>query len=90
MELSFYPILAFEESKLSPNLGYLFRRQWLDPCESVVSILWKFARMNRLPGTQGHHFHIQAAGLFERGQQMGKQPGLLGGGGGRHHDGLRR
>jgi hypothetical protein len=50
MELSFYPILAFEESKLSPNLGYLFRRQWLDPCESVVSILWKFARMNRLPG----------------------------------------
>ena len=50
MPLAFYPILAFEEDKLSPNLGYLFRRQWLDPCESVVSILWKFARMNRLPG----------------------------------------
>lgn len=50
MATSFYPILTFEESKLSPNLGYLFKRQWIDPCESVVSILWKFARMNRLPG----------------------------------------
>lgn len=50
MSLAFYPILTFEDNKLSPNMGYVFKRQWLDPCESVVSILWKFARMNRLPG----------------------------------------
>lgn len=50
MSLAFYPILTFEDHKLSPNMGYVFKRQWLDPCESVVSILWKFARMNRLPG----------------------------------------
>lgn len=50
MSTSFYPILTFEEYKLSPSLGYFFKRQWLDPCESVVSILWKFAHMNRLPG----------------------------------------
>ena len=47
---SFFPILTFDEGKLRPSLGYLFKRQWLDPCESMVSILWKFARMNRLPG----------------------------------------
>jgi hypothetical protein len=52
MPISFYPILTFEECKLSPSLGYLFKRQWLDPLESVVCILWKFARMNRLPGHQ--------------------------------------
>ena len=46
----FYPILTFEEHQLSPSLGYFFKRQWLDPCESVVGILWKFAWMNRLPG----------------------------------------
>ena len=50
MSTSFYPILTFEDEKLSPSLGYLFKRQWLDPCESVISILWKFAQMNRLPG----------------------------------------
>lgn len=50
MSTPFYPILTFEENKLRPSLGYLFKRQWLDPCESMVSILWKFARMNRLPG----------------------------------------
>jgi hypothetical protein len=44
MPTSFYPILTFEESKLCPSLGYFFKRQWLDPCESMVSILWKFAR----------------------------------------------
>lgn len=50
MPISFYPILTFEENKLSPSLGYLFKRHWLNPFESVVCILWKFARMNRLPG----------------------------------------
>lgn len=39
MSISFYPILTFEENKLSPSLGYLFKRQWLDPFESVVCIL---------------------------------------------------
>ena len=50
MLTSSYPILTFEEDKLCPSLGYFFKRQWLDPCESMVSILWKFAKMNRLPG----------------------------------------
>ena len=47
---SCYPILTFDEAKLSPSLGYVFRLQWLDPYESLVSMLWKFAWMNRLPG----------------------------------------
>jgi hypothetical protein len=47
---SCYPILTFDETKLSPSLGYVFRLQWLDPHESLVSMLWKFAWMNRLPG----------------------------------------
>jgi hypothetical protein len=50
MSIAFYPILTFDADRLSPSMGYLFKRQWLDPCESMVSILWKFARMNRLPG----------------------------------------
>ena len=47
-------------------------------------------RVERLPCTQGHHLHIQAAGLLELGQQISKQPRLLGGRGGRHGDGLRK
>lgn len=30
--------------------GYVFDSHWLDPYESIVSILWKFVWMNRLPG----------------------------------------
>lgn len=45
-----FPILTFEESMLSPSFGYVFAPHWLDPQESIVSILWKFARMNVLPG----------------------------------------
>lgn len=44
------PILTFEESMLSPSFGYVFNPHWLDPQESIVSILWKFARMNVLSG----------------------------------------
>jgi hypothetical protein len=44
------PILTFEEAQLSPSFGYVFDRKWLDPHESIVSILWKFARMNALAG----------------------------------------
>lgn len=44
------PILALDEHMVSPRLGYVFQRNWLQPYESVVGILWKFAHMNRLPG----------------------------------------
>lgn len=60
MPTSFYPILTFEENKLSPSLGYFFKRRWLDPCESIISILWKFVRMNRLPG------HVVVAHVAKR------------------------
>lgn len=47
---SSFPILTFDETTLSPSLGYVFDRRYVEPFESVVSILWKFARMNGLPG----------------------------------------
>lgn len=49
------PILTFDERSLSPAYGYVFDPKWVDPHESIVSILWKFARMNALPG------HVVAA-----------------------------
>src|SRR4051812_28473090 len=58
-ELSF-PILTFNEQRLTPALGYVFHRRWLDPYESIVSILWKFAKMNALPG------HVLAAHVAAR------------------------
>ncbi|WP_322062776.1 hypothetical protein [Paraburkholderia sp. J63] len=45
-----FPILTVDERKLTPALGYVFNRKWLDPCESLVSILWKFEKANALPG----------------------------------------
>jgi ribosomal protein L37AE/L43A len=45
-----FPILTLDERKLTPALGYVFNRKWLDPCESLVSILWKFERANGAPG----------------------------------------
>lgn len=45
-----FPILTVDERKLTPALGYVFNRKWLDPCESLVSILWKFEKANGLPG----------------------------------------
>lgn len=44
------PILVFDERRLTPSFGYVFHRKWVDPEESIVSILWKFARMNGLAG----------------------------------------
>ncbi|MGY4835197.1 hypothetical protein [Burkholderia pyrrocinia] len=44
------PILTLDEQKLTPSLGYVFNPRWLDPCESLVSILWKFERVNAVPG----------------------------------------
>ena len=45
-----FPILTFDVNKLTPSFGYVFDGRWLDPYESVVSILWKFVWMNRLAG----------------------------------------
>ncbi|RQQ00439.1 hypothetical protein DF164_29615 [Burkholderia stagnalis] len=32
-------------------MGHIFDKRWLDPCESLVSILWKLETVNALPGT---------------------------------------
>ncbi|AJW93817.1 hypothetical protein QHI69_38095 (plasmid) [Burkholderia gladioli pv. gladioli] len=45
-----FPILTLDEQRLTPSLGYIFDKRWLDPCESLVSILWKFETVNALPG----------------------------------------
>jgi hypothetical protein len=45
-----FPILTLDERKLTPALGYIFHAKWLDPCESLISILWKFEKVNALPG----------------------------------------
>jgi hypothetical protein len=44
------PILSLDERRLTPALGFIFDARWLLPGESIVSILWKFARANGLPG----------------------------------------
>ena len=44
------PILLFDERRLSPAWGYVFDRGWLKPAESILSILWRFARENATPG----------------------------------------
>jgi len=44
------PILTFDEGRLSPSYGYFFHCRWLAPQETIVSIAWKFAGMNALPG----------------------------------------
>ncbi|SOE87238.1 TniQ protein [Burkholderia sp. YR290] len=45
-----FPILTLDESRLTPALGYVFRRGWLYPHESLISILWKFETANALSG----------------------------------------
>lgn len=45
-----FPILTFDEAKLAPSWGYVFDARWLEPFESVVSILWKLVWINRLAG----------------------------------------
>ena len=50
MTKSAFPILTFDEWTLTPSLGYAFDPACLGPYESLVSMLWKFAWANRLPG----------------------------------------
>jgi hypothetical protein len=45
-----FPILTVDERNLTPALGYIFNRNWVEPYESLISILWKFERANALPG----------------------------------------
>jgi len=45
-----FPILTFDEAKLAPSWGYVFDARWIEPFESVVSILWKLVWINRLAG----------------------------------------
>lgn len=49
------PIMLFDEAKLKPAFGYVFEQTWVYPYESIVSLLWKFAKQNHLPG------HLTAA-----------------------------
>lgn len=45
-----YPILTFDEWRSGRPADCEFRIDWLLPGESLVSILWKFACANALPG----------------------------------------
>ena len=45
------PILTFDSTRLTPSMGYVFHPKWLHPYESIVGMLWKFARAN---GVAGH------------------------------------
>lgn len=47
---SAFPILTLDEAKLTPALGYLFNKRWVEPCESLISILWKLEKANGLSG----------------------------------------
>ena len=44
------PILTLDEHVLSPRFGYVFQARWVEPYESVLGMLWKFVRANRLSG----------------------------------------
>jgi hypothetical protein len=44
-----FPILPFDEWRISFARGSVFNLGWLMPGESLVSILWKFACANALP-----------------------------------------
>lgn len=44
------PIMLFDERKLTPSFGYVFDSRWLDLHDSLLSILWKFIKMNSVPG----------------------------------------
>jgi hypothetical protein len=45
-----FPIMTMDQHKLTPAMGYVFSPKWVDPCESLVSILWKFASANAAAG----------------------------------------
>jgi hypothetical protein len=42
--------LTLDERARLPALGYIFKAEWVDPFESLISILWKFKKANSLPG----------------------------------------
>lgn len=43
------PILTFDQAEVAASFGHIFDARWVAPYESIVSMLWKFARMNGLP-----------------------------------------
>jgi len=45
-----FPIMMVDQHVLTPAMGYLFNPKWIDPCESLVSIMWKFTRANAAAG----------------------------------------
>jgi hypothetical protein len=44
------PLLIYDERRLSPALGYVFDAHWVHPHESLLCILWKFAKENAIAG----------------------------------------
>ena len=44
------PIMLYDEQSLTPAWGYVVNRAWVNLDESIVSILWKFARLNAIAG----------------------------------------
>ena len=44
------PIMLYDEQRLTPAWGYVFNCAWVNLDESIVSILWKFARLNAIAG----------------------------------------
>lgn len=46
------PILTLDEVEVAASFGYLFDARQVGPCESIVSVLWKFARLNGLAGSR--------------------------------------
>jgi hypothetical protein len=45
-----FPIMTIDQHRLTPAMGYVFSPKWVDPCESLVSIFWKFVRANSAAG----------------------------------------
>ena len=45
-----FPILTLGGASLAPQFGYLFGVREVAPVESVLSLLWRFARLNGLAG----------------------------------------
>ena len=60
-----FPILAFDEWELLLSRGSAFNPKWLVPGESLVSILWKFACANFLPGDALVHLISPCTDPFE-------------------------
>jgi hypothetical protein len=44
------PIMLCDQRKLTPSFGYVFDPRWLDLHDSLLSILWKFIKMNSVSG----------------------------------------